>query len=67
MTLTAADPDELSRRWAAVLDAERADGASALDGGEVRFEASDRDGIAAFHVEGLAHDVDIAGVTFAAG
>ena len=66
MTLTAADPDALSRRWASVLGAERSDGAIALDGGELRFEAGDRDGIAAFHVEGTARDVDIGGVTFAA-
>ena len=66
MTLTADDPDALSRRWAAVLGAERSDGAIALDGGELRFEAGHRDGIAAFHVEGIAHDVDIGGVTFVA-
>ena len=63
-TLTAVDPEALAQRWAAVLGV-AADGARiALDGGELRFEAGERDGIAAFGVRGLERPVSVAGVAF---
>ena len=63
-TLTARDPDALALRWAAVLGAESAGRRIALDGGELRFAAGDRDGIAAFHLDGVAVDAEIGGVRF---
>ena len=65
-TLTARDPQALAARWASVLGAEPDGTTIALDGGELRFEHGDRDGIAAFHVEGADVDTDLLGVRFAA-
>ena len=63
-TLTARDPDALALRWASVLGVEADDGTIALDGGELRFVAGERDGIAAFHVAGVDVDATIGGVRF---
>lgn len=63
-TLTAREPTKLASRWAAVLGAEADGDRIALDGGELRFVAGERDGIAAFHVEGLGIDATIGGVRF---
>jgi hypothetical protein len=63
-TLTARDPAELANTWAAALGTEANDDRIALDGGELRFVAGERDGIDAFHVEGLDADVRIGGVGF---
>jgi hypothetical protein len=53
-TLTAREPAKLVRTWAATLGTEAEGDRIALDGGELRFVKGERDGIAAFHVEGLA-------------
>jgi glyoxalase-like protein len=63
-TLTAREPSTLASTWAAALGAEADGGRIALDGGELRFVAGERDGIAAFHVEGLGADAAIGGVRF---
>jgi hypothetical protein len=64
-TITAREPETLAKTWAAVLGAETQDGtAIALDGGELRFVRGDRDGIAAFHVEGIGGDAEVGGVRF---
>jgi hypothetical protein len=65
-TLTARDPDALALRWASVLGADAAGRTIALDGGELRFAPGERDGIAAFHVEGTGADAVIGGVRFTA-
>lgn len=64
VTLTATDPDALALRWGSVLGAQAEDRAIALDGGAIRFEQGERDGIAAFHVEGTDVDATICGVRF---
>jgi hypothetical protein len=64
-TLTAREPAKLASTWAAVLGAESDGTTIALDGGELRFGPGDRDGIAAFHVEGVDTAATIAGVQFA--
>jgi hypothetical protein len=53
-TLTAREPAKLARTWAAALGAEAEGDRIALDGGELRFVKGERDGIAAFHIKGLA-------------
>jgi predicted enzyme related to lactoylglutathione lyase len=63
-TLTAREPAALANTWAAVLGAEADGGRIALDNGELRFVAGERDGIAAFHVEGLGAETSIGGVRF---
>jgi hypothetical protein len=63
-TLTAREPASLARTWAAALGVEAHGDRIALDGGELHFIAGDRDGIAAFHVEGLGADTEIGGVRF---
>jgi hypothetical protein len=63
-TLTAREPAKLASRWAAVLGAEADGDRIALDNGELRFVAGERDGIAAFHVEGLGAETSIGGVRF---
>ncbi|MEU0313125.1 VOC family protein [Nocardioides sp. NPDC006273] len=63
-TLTAREPAKLASRWAAVLGAEADGDRIALDGGELHFITGERDGITAFHVEGLEADVTICGVDF---
>lgn len=63
-TLTALEPTTLASTWAAALGAEADGDRIALDGGELRFVAGERDGIAAFHVEGLEADLAIGGVRF---
>jgi hypothetical protein len=65
-TLTAHEPAKLASTWAAVLGTEADGDRIALDGGELRFVTGERDGIAAFHVEGLGDDVTIGGVRFVA-
>jgi hypothetical protein len=62
--LTACEPAKLANRWAAVLGAEADGNRIALDNGELRFVAGERDGIAAFHVEGLGAETSIGGVRF---
>jgi hypothetical protein len=63
-TLTAREPPTLASTWAAVLGVEVDGDRIALDGGELHFVAGERDGIAAFHVEGLEADTAIGGVRF---
>ncbi|WP_169592484.1 VOC family protein [Antrihabitans stalactiti] len=63
-TLTAHEPRMLASTWAAALGVEADGDRIALDGGELHFVAGERDGIAAFHVEGLEADATIAGVDF---
>lgn len=63
-TLTSRDPAKLASTWAAVLGTEADGDRIALDGGELRFVTGERDGITAFHVEGLEADVTISGVDF---
>ncbi|MFE7721377.1 VOC family protein [Nocardia rhizosphaerihabitans] len=65
-TLTAREPAKLASTWAAVLGTEADGGRITLDGGELRFVTGERDGIAAFHVEGLGGDITIGGVRFMA-
>jgi hypothetical protein len=63
-TVSALEPAKLADTWAAALGT-TADGERiALDGGELRFVAGDRDNIVAFHVEGLEADVTSGGVEF---
>ena len=64
VTMTATDPDALARRWASVLGADANARTIALDGGDARLEQGERDGIAAFHVEGADVDATICGVRF---
>jgi hypothetical protein len=56
------------RSWLAlgppVLGTEADGGRIPLDGGELNFVAGERDGIAAFHVEGLGAETSIGGVRF---
>jgi hypothetical protein len=63
-TLTAREPKKLASTWAAVLGTEAEGDRIALDGGELRFVKGERDGIAAFHVEGLAADVAFGSIRF---
>jgi hypothetical protein len=63
-TLTASEPAKLASTWAAILGAEADGDRIALDNGELRFVAGERDGIAAFHVEGLGAETSIGGVRF---
>ena len=63
-TLTAREPAKLASTWAAILGAEADGDRIALDNGELRFVAGERDGIAAFHVEGLGAETSIGGVRF---
>ncbi|PVG81185.1 hypothetical protein DDE18_18710 [Nocardioides gansuensis] len=63
-TVTARDPGQLARTWAAALGTDADGERIALDGGEVRFVAGERDNIDAFHVAGLEADVTIGGVDF---
>ncbi|WP_436315996.1 enoyl-CoA hydratase/isomerase family protein [Variovorax sp. LjRoot84] len=63
-TLTAREPTKLARTWAAALGAEAQGDRIALDGGELRFVKGERDGFAAFHVEGLAADVAFGSIRF---
>ena len=63
-TLTASEPAKLASTWAAILGAEADGDRIALDNGELRFVAGERDGIVAFHVEGLGAETSIGGVRF---
>jgi hypothetical protein len=63
-TLTAREPTKLARTWAAVLGTEAQGDRIALDGGELRFVKGERDGIAAFHVKGIAADVVFGSIRF---
>jgi len=63
-TLTAREPEKLATTWAAALGTEADGDRIALDGGELHFVAGERDGIAAFHVQGLDADATICGVRF---
>ena len=63
-TLTASEPAKLASTWAAVLGTEADGDRIALDNGELNFVAGERDGIAAFHVEGLGAETTIGGVRF---
>jgi Glyoxalase-like domain len=63
-TLTAREPTTLATTWAAVLGAEVDGDRIPLDGGELHFVAGERDGIAAFHLDGLEVDTVICGVRF---
>ncbi|MFC7505754.1 VOC family protein [Nocardioides sp. GCM10030258] len=63
-TLTAREPTKLASTWAAALGTEAEGDRIALDGGELRFIAGERDGIDAFHVHGLEADVAVGGVRF---
>jgi hypothetical protein len=63
-TLTAREPTKLAATWAAALGAEPQGDRIALDGGELRFVAGERDGISAFHIEGLAADFAFGGIRF---
>ena len=63
-TLTAREPAALASAWAAILGAEADGDRIALDNGELRFVAGERDGISAFHVEGLGAETSIGGVRF---
>jgi hypothetical protein len=63
-TLTARVPTKLAATWAAILGAEAQGDRIALDGGELRFVKGERDGIAAFHVNGLEADFAFGGVRF---
>jgi hypothetical protein len=63
-TLTAREPTKLASTWAVALGSESDGDRIALDGGELRFVQGDRDGIDAFHVEGLEADAAICGVRF---
>lgn len=63
-TLTAREPTKLAGTWAAVLGTEADGDRIGLDGGELLFVLGERDGIAAFHVDGLEADVTIGGVDF---
>lgn len=65
-TLTALEPTALANTWAAILGTEADGDRIALDGGELRFVTGERDGIAAFHVEGLRDDFSVGGVRFTA-
>ena len=59
LTLSAIDPDALGARWREVL------GTLDLDDGRVDIHPGDDDGIAAFHVTGMAAgEVHAAGATF---
>jgi hypothetical protein len=62
--LTAREPAELASTWAAALGTEADGDRIALDGGELRFVTGEREGIAAFHVQGLEADATICGVRF---
>ena len=63
-TLTARDPAKLATTWAAALGTKADGDRIALDRGELHFVTGERDGIAAFHVEGLEADVSVGGVDF---
>lgn len=63
-TLTAREPTKLAATWASILGAKAQGDRIALDGGELRFVKGERDGIAAFHVNGLAADVEFGGIRF---
>ncbi|NRF71351.1 VOC family protein [Aquincola sp. S2] len=63
-TLTAREPTKLASTWAAALGAEAQGDRIALDGGELRFVPGERDGISAFHLEGLAADFAFGGIRF---
>ena len=49
-TLRSPDPGDLAARWGEVLGRAPQDGVIALDGGELRFEPGEHEGVAAFHV-----------------
>jgi hypothetical protein len=63
-TLTAREPTKLASTWASALGTEADGDRIALDGGELQFVPGKRDGIEAFHVQGLEADVAICGVRF---
>ena len=63
-TRPAREPAKLASTWAAALGTEADGDRIALDGGELHFVAGERDGIAAFHVQGLDADATICGVRF---
>ncbi|WP_406021688.1 VOC family protein [Nocardioides sp. NBC_00850] len=63
-TMTALEPAKLAATWAAALGTEADGDRIVLDDGELRFVAGERNGLAAFHAEGLEADVTIGGVDF---
>jgi hypothetical protein len=63
-TLSALEPTKLADTWAAALGTTVDGDRIALDSGELLFVAGERDGIVAFHVEGLEADVTTGGVDF---
>jgi Glyoxalase-like domain len=59
LTLRASDPQTMAHRWRTVL------GHMELDDGRLEVQQGDEDGIAAFHVSGLATpQLEVAGATF---
>ena len=63
-TLRSPDPGRLAARWGEVLGRAPVGDVLTLDGGELRFEAGEHEGIAAFQVRvpGRSGSLDVAGV-----